>query len=422
MTLVSKTLDNSRMFIQDIERTMTFSYLGVGFAAGSRFDPPGLEGASHLLEHLLFKGTKTKNAEQINREFSRLGADSNAFTSWNTVFYYSKVPTKNLQKTADLWQELLEELIITDEDFEHERQVVLEELKITADTPVKHLSIKALQNLLPNHSFGKPIGGNEGSVNKITREQLEEFMSEYYTPEGSLLMLVGGIPEDSISERIETIFSRPSEKRRVAPLQIEEEYPKPVKDVHYIDRKGNTAYGEIITVGPRGDSILGKIMHLFTYFLGSSKRSPLYKALIRRGLASDIEPLYYVQPDVTVWGIGFSASITKIQRVLESLLQVLEEVLSMRWGKEILESWLEEFLNIMNLNGESVSYRAFNIIEEYYDHRSVSNLDAILEVMRQTSVDDMNSLVEELKKQTPFSLSLLGPRKAISLPESELLP
>lgn len=422
MTFTSKTLDNSRVFIQDIEKTMTFSYLGVGFAAGSRFDPPGLEGASHLLEHLLFKGTKTKTAEQINREFSRLGADSNAFTSWNTVFYYSKVPARNLQKTADLWQELLEELIITDEDFEHERQVVLEELKITADSPVKHLSIKALQNLLPNHSFGKPIGGNEKSVSKITREQLEEFMSEYYTPEGSLLMLVGGIPDDNISEKIETIFSKPSEKPRSAPLQVEEEYPKPLRDIHHIDRKGNTVYGEIITIGPRGDSVFGKIMHLFTYFLGSSKRSPLYKALIRRGLASDIEPLYYVQPDVTVWGVGFSASVTKVQRVIESLLHVLEEVLSMKWDKEILETWIDEFVNTMSLNGESVSYRAFNIIEEYYDHKSVSNLDSILELMQKTSVEDMNALVEELKKQTPFSLSLLGPRKAVSLPESELLP
>ncbi len=422
MVFTSKTLDNSRMFILDIERTMTLSYLGVGFAAGSRFDPPGLEGASHLLEHLLFKGTRTKTAEEINREFSRLGADSNAFTSWNTVFYYSKVPTKNLQKTADLWQELLEELIITDKDFEHERQVVLEELRLTADSPVKYLSIRALQNLLPNHSFGKPIGGNEKSVNKITKEQLEEFMREYYTPEGSLLLLVGGIPEENISTRIETIFSSQSEKTRSAPLNVEEDYPKAMKDVHYIDRKGNTVYGEIITTGPRGDSVFGKIMHLFTYFLGSSKRSPLYKTLIRRGLASDIEPLYYVQPDVTVWGVGFSASITKVQRVLESLLHVLEEVLSMKWDKEILDSWTDEFVSTMSLNGESVSYRAFNIIEEYFDHRSVSNLDSVLDLMRKTSVDDMNALVEELRRQTPFSVSILGPRKAVSLPESEFLP
>ena len=422
MTFNLEELRNKRLFYKDTEDGMKFSYLGIGFSAGSRFDPPEIAGASHLLEHLVFKGTPTKSAEEINREFNRLGASSNAFTSWNTVFYFSKTPIYNLEKTAELWAELLQSLVFSEEDFEHEKQVVLEELRMREDSPVQYLSKQLLKKFLPDHSIGRPIGGEEKTVEAITKEQLEKFMNEHYTADGSLLLLVGGEPEKRVVEKIKNLFGQNHIQERKVPKIPKEEEIKPHKDVYYFRKKSKTIYGEIIAIGPPGDSPLGKIMKLFTYYLTESKRSPLYKALIRKGIVSDFGSVLYIQPDISIWGVGFSASREKFSKAINTVISTLQNVLENPWKEDTLNSWVKEYTSKVSVGSESVTARALLDLELFYDLRIEGNYETLINILRNVKVDDIKELFETLKKQLPFTIGILGPKKDVNLIENELIP
>ncbi len=415
-------LKNKRILFQDTEQGMKFTYLGVGFSAGSRFDPPELAGASHLLEHLVFKGTQQKTAEEINREFNKLGAYSNAFTSWNTVFYFSKVPTDNLEKTAELWAELLESLVFTEEDFENEKQVVLEELRMRDDSPVQSLSKQLLKKFLPDHSIGRPIGGEEKTVANITKDQLENFMREYYTAEGSLLLLAGGEPDEKTLQKIKDIFGSNHSQERKVPKVPNDEPINPKKGIYYFNRRSKTIYGELLAIGPPGNTVLGKAMKLFTYYLTESKRSPLYKALIRKGLVSDFGSVLYVQPDISVWGIGFSASKEKFSSSLNTILTTIKEVLSKPWDEETLSSWVKEYNARLSIGSESVSFRAMFDLEMYYDFALQGNYEALISLNNQLVTEDISELFNLLKKELPFALGILGPKKSVNLIDNDLLP
>src|SRR6478736_3203976 len=143
--------------------------LGVWVLAGSRDEAPAISGSSHFLEHLLFKGTKSRTAQDIAQAFDAVGGDLNAFTAKEYTCYYARVLDRDLELAVDHLADMLQQSVIRSADLDGERQVILEEINIDEDSPVFLVHDVFTETLWPDHPLGRPVLGTVATIEAATR-------------------------------------------------------------------------------------------------------------------------------------------------------------------------------------------------------------------------------------------------------------
>ncbi|MEI7548321.1 MAG: pitrilysin family protein, partial [Actinomycetota bacterium] len=197
---------------------------GVWVGVGSRDEPDHVSGVSHFLEHLLFKGTDTRSAQQLARGVDRLGGDFNAFTSKEYTAYYCRLPARHSAFCVELLGDVLCRPALRDEDVHSERAVILEELAMDDDSPddVAHRRFSAL--LFAGHSLGRDPAGDREHVQAITPDDVRSFFQQHYRAGSMVVATAGPLGHDEMLSGIEQAFAglrlggtRPE---RVAPTTV----------------------------------------------------------------------------------------------------------------------------------------------------------------------------------------------------------
>jgi predicted Zn-dependent peptidase len=180
---------------------------GVWVGVGSRDEPIELAGVSHFLEHLLFKGTDRRSAQELSRGVDRLGGDFNAFTSREFTSYYCRLPARHATFGIDLLGEVLTRPALRDSDVHGERQVILEELAMDDDVPdeVAHRAFAA--RLFPDHGLGRDPAGDREHVEAITPDDVRTFFERHYRAEAMVLAAAGPLDHDAMLHDIELAFA-----------------------------------------------------------------------------------------------------------------------------------------------------------------------------------------------------------------------
>jgi len=196
---------------------------GVWVGVGSRDEPDELSGVSHFLEHLLFKGTDTRSAQELARGVDRRGGDFNAFTSKESTGYYCRLPARHSDFCIELLGDVLTRPALRDDDVNGERQVILEELAMDDDTPDDVVHRRFAAALYEGHALGRDPAGDREHVEAITPEDVRSFFAKHYRAEAMVVAAAGPLPHDEMLAAIEKAFAgvavggvRPS---RTAPLQ-----------------------------------------------------------------------------------------------------------------------------------------------------------------------------------------------------------
>ncbi|APU19890.1 putative Zn-dependent peptidase [Actinoalloteichus sp. GBA129-24] len=200
--------------------------VGMWVAAGSRDETGPEAGAAHYLEHLLFKGTRRRSATQIAEEADAVGGELNAFTSKEHTCYYAHMLDEDLPLAMDLVCDVVFDALLTDQDVEIERGVVLEEIAIRDDDPEDLLHEAFSAALLGEHALGRPVLGTEESIGAMTPDRLRTFYRRSYTPSRMVLAVAGNIEHDEVLRLLdralaerepadgETAGARPAAPRR----------------------------------------------------------------------------------------------------------------------------------------------------------------------------------------------------------------
>ena len=149
--------------------------LGFWVLAGSRDEAPRISGSSHFLEHLLFKGTETRSAQDIAEQFDAVGGDVNAFTAKEYTCYYARVLDRDLEMAVDHLADMLQHSLIRKADLDAERQVILEEINMHEDSPEDVVHDVFTETLWPNHPLGRPILGTVETIADATRARVKRF-------------------------------------------------------------------------------------------------------------------------------------------------------------------------------------------------------------------------------------------------------
>jgi predicted Zn-dependent peptidase len=255
---------------------------GVWVGVGSRDEPSAVSGVSHFLEHLLFKGTETRSAQDLSRGVDRLGGDFNAFTAKEYTAYYCRLPARHAAFGIELLGDVLTRPALRDADVHAERQVILEELAMDDDSPddVAHRAFASC--VFPDHALGRDPAGDRSHVQAITPDDVREFFHRHYRANSMVVAAAGPMEHDELLGLIEQHFAGVARGGEVP----ERSQPGPTGASRAIDDDSEQVH--IVMGGralPRADP-QREALDVVNHALGGGLSSRLFEEIReRRGLA-----------------------------------------------------------------------------------------------------------------------------------------
>ena len=177
--------------------------LGVWVGVGARDEPDELSGASHFLEHLVFKGTPTRSAREIAEVIEAVGGDMNAHTSRESTAYYTRLPAKDVDLGIDVMGDVLTQPSFRPSEVDSERRVILEELLMHLDMPDSMVHTLMSEALFPGHPLGREVAGTKETVEVISRDQIAEFFAHWYRARNMAVVAAGNLDHDRMVDAFE---------------------------------------------------------------------------------------------------------------------------------------------------------------------------------------------------------------------------
>ena len=298
--------------------------LGFWIRIGSRDEAGADTGASHFLEHLLFKGTERRTAKQIAEEMDAIGGDMNAFTSKEYTCFHARVLDRDIDVAGDLLGDMLRHATIAEEDVEQERQVVLEEINIHYDTPDDLVHTDFAEVLLGDHPLAREVLGTAASIEAMSRDQVHGYYDRWYRPANIIVSAAGNVDHDTVVDLVERMvgdLGRPagSSPDRSAPDDIAQ------RQVRVRNRPTEQAHVVVGGVGlPRDDERRFALMVANTA-LGGGMSSRLFQEIRElRGLAYSTYSYSSSFADSGYHGAYAGTTPTKIDELLKVMVDELD--------------------------------------------------------------------------------------------------
>src|SRR5574339_1078363 len=189
--VVREVLDNGLRLITESMPHVRSVTIGVWLTRGSRHEAPEEGGIAHFVEHMLFKGTESRSAEDIAQAIDSIGGQLDAFTAKEYASYYIKVLDEHLPLALDILSDIVLNPAFTPDDIEREKKVVVEEIKMVEDTPDDLVHELFTQSFWENHPLGRPILGTRDTVESLTADVLRRYFVDAYTPRNLIVSAVG---------------------------------------------------------------------------------------------------------------------------------------------------------------------------------------------------------------------------------------
>lgn len=209
-----KTLDNGlKVLVVENHKLPLVSYYSY-FDVGGKFETKGMTGASHFLEHMMFKGAKKYPEKEFDKIVEGNGGRNNAYTTSDMTVYYESVPSEHINKIIDLEADRMQNLALNPKSFESEKQVVLEERKMRYENSDSgKIYLEMMQNVFEGTPYGTSVIGSIEDIKEVSRDQVFEYFKNYYAPNNAFVVIVGDVEGKAVLEEMEKAFGAiPSSK------------------------------------------------------------------------------------------------------------------------------------------------------------------------------------------------------------------
>lgn len=347
------TLSNGvRIVLEPVNHVRSVS-IGIWILTGSRNETEQNNGVSHFLEHMLFKGTKNRTAQDIAEAFSSIGGHMNAFTAKEYTCYYARVLDSYKEYALDVLTDMFFNSTFPEDELEREKKVIMEEIKMYEDTPddlVHHLLSRAV---FGSHSLGRSILGTEERLQSMTRETLIDYMNSYYIPDNVVISIAGNIEPSFITEVEKRFkdFERPNQElNRTKPgfvfNSIVQE--KEVEQAHLcLGFPGLAA---------KHDAVVS--LALINSTLGSGMSSRLFQEVReKRGLAYSVFSYHNAYVDTGMFGLYAGTTKEQLPILKEAIDQTIEQLWNHSLTEEELKSKKEQLKGNILLSLENTNSR-----------------------------------------------------------------
>lgn len=396
------TLSNGLTIIGEHNPDAHTAAVGFFVKTGSRDEPLEIMGVSHFLEHMMFKGTARRSAAQVNIDFDRIGANYNAFTSQETTAYYAHVLPEFLDDAIDLLSDILRPSLRS-EDFDMEKNVILEEIGMYADRPFWVIYEEAMAQFFDRHPLAFRVLGTKETVGAMQRDAMMRYFSERYSPDNMVVALGGKFDFDHCVKAIEAACSawqRTNVHRQypvVEPRAAELTVTRANVSMHYVVG---------VTPGPAIQSDDHYAASVLASVLGDAEGSRLYWRLIDPGLAEEVELSYHGFDKTGTFMFYTSCDPEQAAKVERALADVLDHAADDLSDDE-LERAVSKIAMDLTLQNERPAGRMMALGGHWLYTNEYLTLDEELRRIRAVNVAAIRRLLERypLRPRTVVRLS-----------------
>ena len=389
--------------------------IGIWVNVGSRDETPAVAGASHFLEHLLFKGTTRRTALEITSTIEAVGGEMNAFTSKEYTCFYARVIDTDLPMAIDVVSDLITSSIVSALDVDAERKVVLEEIAMRYDDPSDLVHDLYAETYYGDTQLGRPILGTIKSISDMTRSSVFNYYKKRYLPQDLVVAVAGNIKHKRVVAMVEEALTRDNFLDVKGSPQIRPNTPvktKPMQSVGLMTRKTEQAHMFYGMEGVARSDERRFAMGVLASALGGGMSSRLFQEIReKRGLAYSVYA--YAQQFAGSGQIGFYAGCnpTKAIEIIEIIREVLADVAVNGMSHEEIERAKGAVRGSLVLSQEDSGSRMSRIGKNEIVYGQVMGFDEILKAISRVNPTDVREIASEFLTKSP-TLALVGPFKS----------
>jgi len=347
------------------------------------------KGISHFIEHLLYKGTKKRNAKQIAETIEKNGGDLNGFTSELLTAYWCKMPSKKLDIALDVLTDMIKNPLFDEKEMEKERKVIFEEIKMHKDNPMMHVFEKIQENLFTG-TMGMNLAGTFETMKKITREKLIKKFEEVYTPNNLIISVVGDADFNKIAKFIEENFK--GEKSKIKKQKFSEISSKKIEKRKGIDQ-ANLVFAYHV---PKSNSKKSPAAAVLSVLMAGGMSSRLFSEIReKRNLAYAVKGGYDINKDFAFNYVYVGTNKKNVNKVKEIILKEFEKV-SIDLTKKELNEVKNQIIGNYQISVEDSQNQMVNLLS----HEANGNAKEFYNFPKKISRVKMSEVKELAKKAT----------------------
>ena len=414
MTVRRSVLSSGLRIVTEEVSSVRSAAIGIWVNVGSRDETPAVAGASHFLEHLLFKGTTRRTALEISSSIESVGGEMNAFTSKEYTCFYARVIDTDLPMAIDVISDLITSSVVTALDVDAERKVVLEEIAMRDDDPSDLVHDLYAETYYGNTPLGRPILGTIDSINNMSRSSVFNYYKKRYLPQDLVVAVAGNINHKKVVQMVEKALSADGFLDVTGTPVIRGNTPvkKPAQQpVGLMTRPTEQAHMFYGMEGVARHDDRGFAMGILASALGGGMSSRLFQEIReKRGLAYSVYG--YAQQYAGSGQIGFYAGCkpAKAVEVLEIIREVLADVADNGMSHEEIERAKGAIRGSLVLSQEDSGSRMSRIGKNEIVYGRVMGFDDILKAVSKVNELDIREIASAFLTKTP-TLALVGPFK-----------
>lgn len=387
------TLKNGVRVIFERIPTVRSVALGIWIGTGSKHESDQINGISHLIEHMLFKGTKTRTAKQIAEVFDQIGGNVNAFTSKEYTCYYARVLDEHAPLAIEVLADMFFHSQMDEKELQKEKNVVIEEIRMYEDTPDDLVHDLIAKACFQNHSLGNSVLGTEDVLNQLTSDDIFRYMEGRYVPEETVIAVAGNIPEGFLSI-IEGYFSQFSHEKYGYVQDGQPEFTgisvQKVKD---------TEQAHLCLSFPGysvGDSDIYSLI-LLNNILGGSMSSRLFQEIREeRGLAYSVFSYHSSYQDAGTFTLYAGTSTRQVEEVYKLMLQTVDHVRTQGISQEELTKGKEQLKGSLMLSLESTNSRMTRLGKNELLLGRHLGLDQVVQAVDQVTIEGVKNVADNI--------------------------
>lgn len=403
------TLSNGLTILAEVNDDAHTAAVGFFVKTGARDETPDVMGVSHFLEHMMFKGTEKRSAEDVNREFDEIGANYNAYTSHEQTVYYAHVLPEVLPSAVDLFADMLRPSLRED-DFDTEKQVILEEIGMYDDRPEWRLQDRLLEEHYGSHGLGYRVLGTSDTVTDLTAAQMRGYFNDRYSPDNLIVSAAGRVDFDQLCADLEQRCGGWS------PTRATRTYTDPSQSDKRIAMTQDSVsrhYLAMLCPGPSAQDEMRFASKVLSDVLGDSDGSRLYWALVDPGLADEADFSFWPHDQTGAFMAYASCDPDRAEAVETKLFATLDAITGD--GFDINAGEVQRAINKLvtraTLQGERPAGRMQALGAKWMMHGRYVSLDEELDQLAAVKIDDLANVLTRYTFK-PRTIVTLGPEKS----------
>jgi predicted Zn-dependent peptidase len=417
-TIELETFPNGLVLVTEPMAEVRSISVGIWIRSGSRREPPALNGISHFIEHMVFKGTETRTAEDIAREVDRVGGMLDAFTAREMVCFNTRVLDEHLPAAFDVLSDLVLAPRFAEEEIAREKGVILEEIRMTQDNPEDLVHELFSQNFWSNHPLGKPILGTKKTVSSLERPTLREYFGSWYAPNSIVITAAGNLAHEQIRDMVVGRFAALVPVPNGHPDSVPTPSPK-------VTLRSKRELEQVhICIGLRAYPMADQrrfAVSLLNNVLGGGMSSRLFQNIReKQGLAyavfSELNPYH----DTGMLSVYAGTALATARKVVDSILAEFRDLKENPVTDEELRRAKDHLKGALLLSLESSGARMSNLARQYLYFGRFFSPEQMISGLEAVTRDEVRSVANDLFRPEAIAASVVGNLNGFKLTRDEL--